>query len=117
MLKEDTWDLEDETNILWNKIGECVKRITKGILGESRKKCPYCKDTWWWNEDVQTIVKTKRTSYKTWQQSRKEEDFERHKYVMKEAKKVTRDAKFKAYDDLYDKLGTKDGEKDTSLLS
>ena len=31
-------NLEDETNILWNKMGECVKRITKGILGESRGK-------------------------------------------------------------------------------
>ena len=27
----------------------------------------------------------------------------------KKQKKVIRDAKFKAYDDLYDKLGTKDG--------
>ena len=53
MLKEAIWDLEDETNILWNKMGECVKRIVKEILGESRGKCPFCKDTWWWNEDVQ----------------------------------------------------------------
>ena len=116
MLKEGTWDLEDETNILWNKMGECVKRIAKGILGESRGKCPFCKDTWWWNEDVQNIVKIKQTSYKTWQKSRKEEDFERYKYVRKEAKKVIRDVKFKAYDNLYDKLGTKDGEKDVYKL-
>ena len=45
MLKEVIWDLEDETNILWNKMGECVKRIAKGILGESRGKCSFCKDT------------------------------------------------------------------------
>ena len=86
MLKEGTWDLEDETNILWNKMGECVKRIAKGVLGESREKGPFYKDTWWWNENVQNIVKTKRTSYKTWQNSRKEEDFERYKYVNKQAK-------------------------------
>ena len=59
MLKEATLDLEDETNILWNKMGECVKRITKEIFGEPRKKSSFCKDTWWWNEDVQNIVKTK----------------------------------------------------------
>jgi hypothetical protein len=29
----------------------------------------------------------------------------------KEAKKVAREAKYKDYDDLYSKLGTKDGEK------
>ena len=34
MLKEATWNLEDETNTLWNKMDECVKRITKEILGE-----------------------------------------------------------------------------------
>ena len=37
--------------------------------------------------------------------------------MRKEAKKVIRDAKFKAYDDLYDKLGTKDGEKDVYKLA
>ena len=55
---------------------ECVKRIAKGILRESRGKDSFCKDTWWWNKDVQNIVKTKRASYKTWQKSRNEEDFE-----------------------------------------
>ena len=33
------------------------------------------------------------------------------------AKKVIRDAKFKAYDDHYDKLGTKDGKKDVYKLA
>ena len=91
---------------------EYVKRIAKGILEESRGKYPFCKDIWWWNVDVQNIVKTKRASYKTWQKSRKEEDFERYKYVRKEAKKVNRDAKFSGYDDFYDKLGIKEGEND-----
>ena len=59
----------------------------------------------------------KRTSYKIWQKSIKKEDFEIYKYVRKEAKKVIKDAKFKAYDDLYDKLGTKDGEKDVYKLA
>ena len=59
ILQEATWNLEDEINILRNKMGECVKTIAKEILGESRGKCPFCKDNWWWNEDVQNIVKTK----------------------------------------------------------
>ena len=40
-------------------------------------------------------MKTKLISYKTWPKGRNEEDFERYKYVRKEAKKVIRDAKFK----------------------
>ena len=38
MLKKAIWDLEDETNILWNKMGECVKRIAKGFLGSQGEK-------------------------------------------------------------------------------
>ena len=45
MLKEATWDLEEEINILWNKI-DGVKKIAKGIFGEIRKKGPFCKDIW-----------------------------------------------------------------------
>ena len=45
MLKEATWDLEEETNILWNKMDECVQMIAKGILKESRGKGLFCKDT------------------------------------------------------------------------
>ena len=37
--------------------------------------------------------------------------------MRKEAKRVIRGAKFKAYVDLYDKLGTKDGEKDVYKLA
>ena len=35
----------------------------------------------------------------------------------KKPKKVIRDVKFKAYDDLYDKLGTKDRENDVYKLA
>ena len=37
--------------------------------------------------------------------------------MRKEAKKVIRDAKFKSFDELYDKLGTKDEEKDICKLA
>ena len=38
------------------------------------------------------------------------------KYGRKKAKKVIRDVTFKAYENLYDKLGTNDGEKDIPKL-
>ena len=34
-------NFEDETNILWNKMGEYVKRIVKEILGKSRGKAHF----------------------------------------------------------------------------
>ena len=40
MLKKVTWDLEDETNIVWNKMREYVKRITKGNYWRVERKRP-----------------------------------------------------------------------------
>ena len=44
------------------------------------------------------------------------ENYEMFKKAKKKAKKVASDAKFKAFDDLYDRLGTR-GEKDIFKLA
>ena len=43
MLKEAKWDLEDETNILWNKMDECVTKMLRGFLGSQGKKAHFVK--------------------------------------------------------------------------
>ena len=40
------------------------------------------------------------------------ENYEMYKKAKKEVKRVVRDAKLKAYDDLYNRLGTREGEND-----
>jgi hypothetical protein len=117
VLNEATWNSEEETNIMWNKMATCIRRISKEILGESKGKGPQSKETWWWNEEVQNIVKIKRECFKTWQTNRNEENFEKYKWAKKEVKKVVRDAKLKAYDDLYTKLGTQEGKKSIYKLA
>ena len=42
--------------------------------------------------------------------TRHTENFEMHKKVAKEVKKVVSDSKSKSYDDLYNKLGTRGGK-------
>ena len=37
----------------------CIKRVAKDVLGESRGDAPLCKDTSWWNEEVKTAIKIK----------------------------------------------------------
>ena len=39
-------------------------------------------------------------------------NYEMYKKVKKEVKKVVSDVKFKAYDELYNKLGTREGENE-----
>ncbi len=89
----------------------CIRGVSKEILGESKGRGPQFKETWWWNEEVQNVVKNKRECFKTWQQTRSKESFEKYKCAKKEVKKMVSEAKSKAYDDLYIKLGMLEGEK------
>ena len=70
ILKEAPWNIEDETNTMWNKMAACIRGVSKEILGESKGRGPQFKETWWWNEEVQNVVKNKRECFKTWQQTR-----------------------------------------------
>src|SRR4029450_8402731 len=94
-----------------------IKRVAKEVLGESKGTGPPFKENWWWSEEVQKIVKTKRECYKVWQKTRNSETFNQYKKVNKEVKKVVSEAKHRAYDDFYSKLGTKDGEKNIYKLA
>lgn len=37
-----------------------IKRVVKDIDGESEGHKQSDKESWWWNEDLQTIIKDKR---------------------------------------------------------
>ena len=116
MLKETKWDIQDETNTMWDKLDECVKRKTKGILGESREKCPFCKDTWWWNEVFKIQWKQNELLIK-FGKIVEMRNFLKDINMREKKKIIIWDAKYNAYDDLYDKLGTKVGERYIFKLS
>ena len=59
MVYEADCKAQDDPNTAWNKIASCIKRVVKGVLGESRGGAPPCKDTSWWNEEVKTAIKIK----------------------------------------------------------
>ena len=91
----------------WDKTGEIVLGVTFGKRKEGR-------ETWWWNEEVQESIKEKRQR--------------KHgiKYKMKILKRSTKKSKAKkavamvkicAYDHLYARLETKEGEKELYRLA
>ena len=69
-----------------------------------------------WNKEIQVAIRLKRESDRSLPRCRGNVPYENYKVVKKEAKKVVREANFKAYDELYSKLGTKDGEKNILKL-
>ncbi|KAM1611225.1 hypothetical protein TB2_000020 [Malus domestica] len=93
-------------------------RITsKEVLGESKGFAPHQKESWWWNEEVQTMVKAKKECCKALYKDRTDENGEKYRKAKQEAKKAVREAKLAAYDDMYKRLDTKEGELDIYKLA
>ena len=59
----------------------------------------------------------KRESYRSLPRCRDNIAYENYKLAKKEAKKAVQEAKLKAYDELYSKLGMKDGENNIYKLA
>ena len=79
------------------------------------------KGAWWWSKEVKGKVKAKQEKYKDLMASRTEEEVEFNKVQYKtakmEAKKVVAIAKNQAYESLYQKLNSKEGENEVFKLA
>jgi len=80
------------------------------------------KAAWWWSEEVKGKVKAKQEKYKTLIGSRTEEKKEvnrvQYRFAKKEAKKtMTAAAKNNAYEKLYHRLISKEGESEVFKLA
>ena len=93
-------------------MARCVRRVAKITLGESKGSGPPSKETWWWNDEVQRAVKKKRECHKALFQCRSVENLESYKVAKAETKKAVREAKARAYDGFYERLNSRDGERD-----
>ncbi|KAI8572175.1 hypothetical protein RHMOL_Rhmol01G0177800 [Rhododendron molle] len=111
MSQEVQWGVEGDSDTMWNTIANGIRRISKEVLGVSTGKGPISKETWWWSDEVQIIVKAKKECFKKWQKDRNAENFQGYKQASKEAKKAVRDTKLKAYESFYARFDSKDGEK------
>ncbi|KAM1776975.1 hypothetical protein ACFX14_043659 [Malus domestica] len=97
---------------MWDSMASCIRKVAKEVLGESKGFTPHQKESWWWNEEVQTKVKAKKECCKALYKDRTDENGERYRKAKQEAKKAVREAKLAAYDDMYKRLDTKEGELD-----
>ncbi|KAJ1256448.1 hypothetical protein BS78_K023600, partial [Paspalum vaginatum] len=95
----------------------CIRKVATEVLGVTKGSKGATKDTWWWNEDVQKAFKEKKECYKCVFHDRSTGNIERYKVAKKIAKRAVSEAKGKAYDDLYQRLSTKEGEKDVYKMA
>jgi hypothetical protein len=79
--------------------------VTKGGKREA-------KETWWWNKNVQKTIKEKKERFRRMHLDRSADNVERYKVAKKTVKRTVSEAKGQIYDELYQRLGTKEGEND-----
>jgi hypothetical protein len=109
MLGEGPWEGEDADD-MWLKMATCVRKVASEVFGMSRGGKQEAKDTWWWNDEVQRAIKEE--CYKRLHLDKSAANIEGYKIAKRVAKRAMSVAKGLAYDDLYQRLGTKEGEKD-----
>jgi hypothetical protein len=69
------------------------------------------KETWWWNENVQMTIKEKKECFRRMHLDRSADNVERYKVAKKTTKRKVSEAMLQMYDGLYQRLCTKEGEK------
>jgi hypothetical protein len=111
VLKEDPWHEGGDANSMWMEMATCFRkvaskefRVTKGGKREAKK-------TWWWNEKMQNAIKKKKECFRRMHLDRSANNVERYKVAKKITKRAVSETRGRMYDGLYQRLGTKEGEK------
>ncbi|KAH1199054.1 hypothetical protein GmHk_18G052502 [Glycine max] len=65
-----------------------IIKVAKETLGESRGFGPRGKESWWWNENVQSKVRVKKECFKEWSRCRNSETWDKYKIARNETKKA-----------------------------
>lgn len=60
VITEGEWNCEANTTAIWNQLANCIRKVAKEVLGESKGKIHYNKKTLWWSVEVQEVVREKR---------------------------------------------------------
>ncbi|KAL5137126.1 hypothetical protein HKD37_10G027540 [Glycine soja] len=108
---------QGSANDMWNKMSQEIIKVAKETLGESRGFGPRGKESWWWNENVQSKVRVKKECFKEWSRCRNSETWDKYKIARNETKKAVSEARAQAFDGLYQALGTRDGERSIYRLA
>ncbi|KAK3532082.1 hypothetical protein QTP86_007080 [Hemibagrus guttatus] len=101
----------------WETTAEVIRETERKVLGVSSGRRKEDKETWWWNEEVQDSIQRKRLAKKKWDMDRTEENRQEYKELQCRAKREVSKAKKKAYDELYTRLDTREGQKDLYRLA
>ncbi|XP_051781551.1 uncharacterized protein LOC127527298 isoform X2 [Erpetoichthys calabaricus] len=101
----------------WATAADVVRVTTRRVFGVISGQRMEEKEIWWWNGEVQESIQRKRMAKKKWDSQRDAESTQEYKEIRCKVKREVAKAKEKAYDELYERLDTKEGEKDLYRLA
>jgi hypothetical protein len=93
---EDAWSEEKDANNMWVKMATCIRKVALEVFGVTKEGRGEPKDTWWWTEDVQKVIKEKKECYRSLFYGRSTVNIQRYKVAKKTAKRVVSEAKGRA---------------------
>jgi hypothetical protein len=112
VLKKDPWHEGGDANSMWMKMTTCIRKVASEEFRVTKGGKRETKETWWWNEKVQNAIKEKKECFRRMHLDRSVDNVERYKVGKKTAKRAMSEARGQMYDGLYQRLGTKECEKD-----
>jgi hypothetical protein len=97
---------------MWMKMPTCIRKVASEEFGVTKGGKRETKETWWWNGNMQNAVKEKKECFRHMHLHMSVDNVEWYKVVKKNAKRAVSEVRGQMYDGLYQRLGTKEGEKE-----
>jgi hypothetical protein len=97
---------------MWMKTSTCIRKVVSEEFRVTKGGKRETKETWWWNEKVQNVIKEKKECFRHLHLDRSVDNVERYKVAKKTAKQAVSEVRGQMHDRLYQRLGTKGGKKD-----
>jgi hypothetical protein len=94
------------------KMSTCIRKVASEEFRVTKGGKHETKEIWWRNEKVQNAIKKKKECFRRMHLDRSVDNVEQYKVAKKTTKRAVSEARDQMYDGLYQRLGTKEGEKD-----